>query len=77
MKKWTDRLSQPVFNRLAACRTIKADLPELVAAKYAQIKEEGKNEFTKEDALICILELLDCNGFDADLPRDDYNALCK
>ena len=29
-KKWTDYLSEEVYVRLCECRTIKADIPELV-----------------------------------------------
>ena len=75
MKKWIERISPAVYNRLEECRTIKADLPELVAARYAQYQEEGKSNFTKEDAVIMILELLDCNGFDCVLSKDEYNEL--
>ena len=33
-KKWTDYLSEDVYIRLCECRTIKADIPELVKCKW-------------------------------------------
>ncbi|NLE05248.1 MAG: hypothetical protein GX638_10690 [Crenarchaeota archaeon] len=79
MKNWTDNLTGDVYNRLGNCRTVKNDLESLVNAKWLSYKESGKDKdgFTKEDALISILELLDCNGFYVDLSRDEYNELCK
>lgn len=77
IKKWTDELNNEVYERLCDCRTIKADLPALVNAKWNAYKAQGKQErgFTKEDALIAILELLDCNGRYIDLTEDEYNEL--
>lgn len=77
-KNWTDRLRPEVDERLAACTTIRADLPELVAAKWAAMVEAGKREegFTREDALVSVLELLDENGRNFDLTVDEYNDLC-
>lgn len=74
MKKF---LSNEVYNRLCNCRTQKSDLKELVNAKWAVYKEAGKDQkgFTKEDALIAVLELLDENGFDYDLSGDEYADL--
>ena len=78
-KHWTDNLSNDVAVRLENCRTIKADLPELVSVKWLSYKENGKAEqgFTKEDALVAVLELLDCNSCYFDLTADEYAALCK
>lgn len=78
-KKWSDNLTNDVYVRLCDCRTIKADLPELVNAKWLFYKENGKADqgFTKEDALIAVLELLDCNSCYFDLTTDEYNKLCK
>lgn len=77
--RWTDYLSEPVLNRLKACRTIKDDLPELVDAKWRFMKQQGKDKegFVKEDALVAVLELLDANSCDrvADLTVDEYNDL--
>jgi hypothetical protein len=79
MKKWTEHLTADVYSRLGNCRTIKNDLEQLVNAKWLSYKESGKDKdgFTKEDALISVLEHLDCNGFDTDLSHDEYNLLCK
>lgn len=78
-KNWKDNLSNEVYDRLCNCRTIKADLPELVNAKWLRYKDLGKAEqgFTKEDALVAVLELLDCNSCYIDLTTAEYNALCK
>ncbi len=79
--KWTDNLKSDVLERLKSCKSIKADIPKLVNAKWASLKEEGKDKegFDKEDALVSVLELLDSNGqdFGAELTVDEYNALCQ
>ena len=62
MKTWIDTLPEEVYNRLANCRTFKADLPILLSAKWNWIKD--KAGYTKEDCLVDILELLDCNGLE-------------
>lgn len=81
MSKWTDNLSNDVSNRLGNCKSIKEDLPVLVNAKWAWLKKQGKDKegFTKEDALIQILELLDSNGQNVltDLTVDEYDELKK
>ena len=79
MKRWTDNLSEDVHSRLCNCRTIKADLPELVNVMWLAYIETGKADrgFTKEDALITILELLDCNSCDIELTREEYDELCS
>lgn len=61
---WTERLNSDVFERLGNCKSRKSDLPDLVNAKWASLKQAGKDKegFTKEDALISVLELLDSNG---------------
>ena len=72
---WTDTLSSGVYGRLCACRTIKADLEELVQARWNVVKlKEG---FTKEDALIDVLDLLDCNSVFIDLSRAEYDGLIE
>ena len=77
MKKWVEYLESGVYNRLCNCTTIKEDLSALVNARYRSYKDNGKLEkgFTKEDALVEILELLDCNGQFFDLSRDEYDEL--
>ena len=73
----TEYLSGPVLTRLAECRTIKRDLPELVNAMWRHYKDEKKDleGFTKEDALVAVLEWLDCNNNDFDLTREEYDSL--
>lgn len=79
MKNWKDYLMNEVYIRLCDCRTIKADIPQLVNAKWKSYQENGKADqgFTKEDCLIAILELLECNSCYFDLTKDEYNELCK
>lgn len=79
MKNWTEKLTDEVYTRLANCRTLKADIAQLVNAKWASYKDSGKaeNGFTKEDSLIAVLEMLDCNSCFFDLTEDEYKALCK
>lgn len=75
---WLKHLSADVFARLCSCQTARTDLPELVNAKWLSYKEDGKAEqgFTKEDALVAVLEHLDCNSQSFDLAADEYNNLC-
>ena len=73
MRKWTDFLSEEVYNRLAACRSTKEDVPPLAKAKWAILQH--KEGFTPEDALVSILELLDCNSCNFDLTIDEYNDI--
>ena len=77
MKKWTEYLENEVYQRLANCRTISSDVEKLVNAKFMSYKENGKIEkgYTKEDALIEILDLLDCNNVFIDLSREDYDRI--
>lgn len=77
MNNWTDRLNCKVYTRLCNCKTTKEDLPALVAAKWAGMKEQGldKRGFEKEDAVIAILELLDENSVNIALTIDEYNDL--
>lgn len=79
MKKWTEHLETDVYTRLRECRNIRSDLPKLVNARWLFYKETGKDTqgYTKEDALIYILELLDSNNQYVDLTQDEYNELCK
>ncbi|MBQ7445890.1 MAG: hypothetical protein IJS71_08180 [Clostridia bacterium] len=76
-RHWTDLLPSDVGARLANCTTIKKDIEILVNAKWATMKAEGKQEagFKKEDALVYILDLLDCNGRYIDLTKDEYDEL--
>lgn len=76
---WTKYLSNDVYMRLCECHTIKADLSALVNAKWLYIKDKGKDKqgWTKEDALVDVLELLECNSISWvwDLTKDEYNEL--
>lgn len=71
--RWTELLSEEVYTRLANCKTRKEDILPLAQAKWAAIK--AKTGFDKEDALISILELLDCNSFNIDITIDEYNDI--
>lgn len=79
MKKWTDRLGTEVSERLGACRNTKEDLPELINARWEWMKENGKDKdgYTKEDAAVCVFELLDSNGQYGltDLTKEEYDAI--
>lgn len=76
-KSWTDRLPEDVHNRLCNCSSRRSDLQTLVNVKWAAMVEAGKKEqgFTKEDALVSILDLLDSNGQFFDLSRAEYDGL--
>lgn len=79
MKKWTERLPEAVYMRLCNCKTRKEDIQTLVDAKWETYKAEGKNKmgYTKEDALMAILELLDCNSIIVELTAEEYDELCR
>lgn len=79
MNKWTEHLEAEVYTRLCECRNIRSDLPKLVNARWLFYKEIGKDTqgFTKEDALVDILDLLDSNSQYTDLTHDEYYELCK
>lgn len=76
-KNWTDNLPTEVHNRLCNCCSRRADIATLVNVKWASMVEAGKREqgFTKEDALVQILDLLDSNGQFFDLSRAEYDGL--
>ncbi len=78
-KRWTDLLPGDVSRRLAECRNTRDDVQILVNVKWAFMKERGKDKegFTKEDALVDILDLLDSNSQYLDLSREEYDALWK
>lgn len=75
MSSWTDYLPSDVSERLGMCCNTREDIPILVNAKWKKMKEQGKDKigYTKEDALIQVLEHLDCNSQDFDLTIDEYN----
>lgn len=68
-----------VYRRLCECHNIKEDIQHLVDVRWMWMKSKGKDKqgFTKEDALVDILEWLDCNGQYqlADLTFDEYEEL--
>ena len=72
-KSWTDSLAQDVYQRLANCRSLKSDILPLAQAKWAAIK--NKKGFTKEDALVAVLELLDSNGAVFGLTQTEYDDI--
>ena len=74
---WVKNLPVDVQNRLGHCKSRKEDIPILVNTKWSEMVEEGKEEkgYTKEDALIYIMELLDYNGQYFDLTRCEYDDL--
>lgn len=76
-KRWTDKLPTDVHNRLCNCCSRRSDIETLVNVKWAAMVEAGKKDegFTKEDALVSILDLLDSNGQFFDLTRAEYDAL--
>lgn len=77
--KWTDRLESGVYGRLCSCNSRMSDIEPLVNAKWGSMKETGKDQkgFTKEDALISILELLECNGQFFDLTAEEYENFSR
>ena len=83
-KGWFDRLPSDVYTRTCNCANTKSDLPILVNTRWAWMKDkiaEGiiPMNFTKVDALIYILELLDANSqwSLADITVDEYEELIR
>lgn len=79
-KHWTDYLSHNVYMRLAQCQTTKGDLPILLNAKWQWAQDTGRySGYTKEDFLVDILDLLDCNGLDnvTELTIEEWRSLTK
>ncbi len=76
-KQWTDNLPEDVYNRLCNCRSRRSDIGLLANAKWAAMVAAGKKEqsFTKEDALVVVLALLDSNGQFFDLSPAEYDDL--
>lgn len=74
---WMDKLPEDVANRLGNCRSTRDDIRTLVDVKWAYMCQTGKREegFTKEDALVSILDLLDSNGRSFDLSKAEYDSL--
>ena len=76
---WVSNLTGPVRQRLNDCMSTKDDVQHLVNAKWSWMKANGYQAqgFTKEDALISVLELLDCNGIFIDPSKEEYKEWCK
>ena len=74
-KKWTDLLDSDVYQRLANCTSVKADVLPLAQAKWAIMKHS--DGFCKEDALVSVLDLLDCNSSQICLTADEYNEVLE
>lgn len=74
-KRWTDLLSGDVYSRLANCYTVKEDVLPLAQARWAWLKKINAAGYTEEDALIYVLELLDCNSVSIDLTRTEYDDI--
>ena len=76
-KQWTDNLPKDVYRRLCECRNSREDIETLVNIRWTAMIAAGKREqgFTKEDALVFILDLLDSNGQFFDPTRAEYDSL--
>ena len=77
--KWTDNLPGAVYERLCGCKTKKNDVATLVNAKWNDMKKRGLDlkGYTKEDAVVSILDLLDANGQYYDITKEEYDNLKK
>lgn len=73
MMKWTDFLDGEVYERLCNCCSLKSDILPLAQAKWTTLK--NKSGFEKEDALVAVLEQLDCNSCFFDLSSDEYDII--
>lgn len=71
---WQDHLPNDVFDRLSSCRSLKRDILPMAVA-YWNYKLKNKSGYEPEDALIAILEWVDCNGQDIDFTIDEYKDL--
>lgn len=77
---WIDYLPYNVRLRLAQCQTTKADLPILLDAKWQWTQDTGHYRgHTKDNILVDILDLLDCNGLDSvtQLTMEEWSNLVK
>ena len=75
-KKWTDYLPSDVRQRLANCRSSRRDIEFLTQAKWNVLKTKGP-EYTPEDALVEVLDLLDANGQFIDLTKAEYDGIIE
>ena len=77
---WLDYLPHNVYMRLAQCQTIKEELSILLDAKWQWAQNEGRyNSYTKDDMLVDILDLLDCNGLEivTELTIEEWRNLTR
>lgn len=70
--KWTESLPKDVYYRLTECLTIKEDIPVLI-----QTYKETHKEFTTDQIIADIFELLEANGQQelAKLSQKEYELL--
>ena len=71
--KWVNLLDEHVRERLGNCASRKSDILPLAQAKWATIKNNPG--YTKEEALVYVLEILDCNSQFFDLTRNEYDDI--
>lgn len=70
---WQDHLSESVYNRLAMCSSTKKDILELTRAFYYYSDRVKRDNMSKEDCLVYMLEwVLDWNGGLWDYTEDEY-----
>jgi len=76
--KWTDYIPDGnVYDRLRNCKSRKSDVPTLLEARWLYYRFNGLdcNGFTMGDALVDVLEILDCNGVYVDLTHEEWAML--
>lgn len=73
-ERWIDLLDRDVYRRLANCCSKKRDIIPLTQAKWAVLRNTPGN-WSREDALIQVLELLDSNSQPIDLTKDEYDDI--
>lgn len=81
---WFERLPDDVYMRTCGCVNLKSDVPILINNRWAWMKDKIKdgvipNSFTKEDAVVYVMELLDANSqwYLGDLTVEEYNEFKK
>ena len=77
---WLDYLPHNVYMRLVQYKTIKEELSILLDAKWQWAQNEGRyNSYTKDDMLVDILDLLDCNGLEivTELTIEEWRNLTR
>ena len=81
-KSWIDFLPTDVNRRLSECKNTKEDIAVLVNARWRWLQERGKDKegFTKEDALVDVLDWLDSNSqwqLADCLTKDEFDELTR